>query len=397
MHTDVPVEQEKPTEPLSRSWSQAVHGTSASQIDKSAQDVSTEEVIKRPVPKAQLDDFIDDDEKEAEDSNNSKEEEAHNSFVDNEAEEVDEYDEHDSMDSSTKEYLRANEVPTDGHSIGSKDSEHGDGEEEDEDEMDSFIVSDNDEEDDLLDGTGDDLSDDDEAKVAKPRRSVLRLADSSEDEENEVAVETVSDPAEKDNEINDDSTLISNEVGDEESINDKTNNSIQVSERQSNKLLSKTISEISDKKAASKLNKSLGTSASKAEIDFSVYVEKIKSKTNSEQSPAANLSIQVPERQISKLLSNSVSEEGTQKKKKSKHNKSLGTAMDTENGDISFSAYAAEKKQKKSKTLPEPKNVSASTETVQDVEMQSPPKVKTLKVKGKPIDWLLINYIITLF
>lgn len=352
--------------------------------------MSTEEVIKRPVKKAQLDDFIDDDEEDEDNSREENEQVARNGFVDDEAEEVNEdYEEDDSMDSSTREYLRANEVPDDGHSIGSKDSEQeGDfdhevaDEEEDEEEMDSFIVSDDEEEEDnLLEGTGDDLSDVEEKKVVKPRRSIRRLADSSD--EDDAVVEAIKNP---DEDFNDDTTLVSNEVGVKETEQPET--SISVSERQINKLLSKSISDASDKKANSKLNKSLGAKTHTADIDFSASAAKAIPKNDSEASEASNSSIEVPERQIKKLLSNSL-HLGKQKQKKSKHNKSLGTALDKVDVDVSFSAFVSENKLKKSKIVYE---VAESTgeEPVADIEMLSPPKTKVPKVKpqkekGKPI------------
>lgn len=368
---------------MSRSWSQAVHGTSASQIDKSAQDVyAEEEVIKRPASKAEFADFIDDNEEE-DNEDSTKEAESHNSFVDDEAEEVNGYDEDDSKDSSLANYMRENEVPVDGHSIGSEDSGHDDpdGEEDEDDEMDSFIVSD-DEEERLLEGTGDDLSDgddNDEKQVTKPRRSVLRMVDSSEDEENAVVEpEPVSV---NDNDINNDS----NEVADEEEPPQETATarpdiSIHVSDRQTNKLLSRSVIDRSVNKTNSKLNKSLNTTNSHTtDIDFSAYVEKAKAqnkwaKSNSTESDS---SIVVPERQITKLLSNSVLEVGKRNKKNSKLNKSLGTAMETNDVNITRSEFIVEKK---GKLLPQDSE-EVIGDTVQDVEMESPPKVKTPKAK----------------
>lgn len=347
--------------------------------------------------KAQLDDFDDDDE---EDSEN---EVSRNSLVDDEAHEEDGYQEGDSLDSVMREYMEANEVPEDGVSIGSKDSDEEDVDKEDDededkedDEMDSFIVTDDDEEGDhsesLLDGTGDDLSLDGDAKSKKPRRSILRIQESSDDDE-EITAESSSG---SNNNVNEE-----DEPADQSKEHVKSESSFIVSERQTNKLLSKTIIESSgdNKKANGKNNKSLGaTNASDAEISFSTYIDKHKSKkfivSDSDDAPAdqqqtssqEDTSIEVPDRQVNKLLSKSVLVASKKdKKNKSKHNKSLGIAAESEL-QTSFKSYVVSQLSKKAarseETLPA-ELVADTTETVKDVEMESPPKTKTKTPKVK--------------
>lgn len=353
--------------------------------------------------KAQLDDFDDDNEEDS----TAEKVLVRNSFVDDEAQEVE--DEDDSMDSSTRAYLKENEVPVDGVSIGSKDSELGDDQvDEEDDEMNSFIVSDGDE-DDLLEGTGDDLSSDAET-VTKPRRSVLRLADSSDDEKVDEAfekieesnvketVKKVEEAFEKDDSVDASDAATKADAIEEdqhqslEEVSAELNTSIDVSERQTNLLLSKTISEPNTTKTKSQRNKSLGAATAKnAEIDFSAYVQAAKSKSNNSdavQSDSANvLAISVGDRQTNQLLSKSVHEGGKSKSHKAKHNKSLNTsAMDVDDVDITFSSYV-----QAPVTTPSPKSAAAQSEEPSlgsidsvndDIVMISPPKVKAPKVKA---------------
>lgn len=231
-----------------------MHGTPSSRVDRSIKEASTEQVIKKPVEKPQLDDFDDDDE---EDSVN---EGSKNSLIDDEAEEAeDDYKEGNSIDSVIRKYMEAQEVPMDGVSLGSQDT---DNEEEEDDEMDSFIVTD--EEEDLLDGSGDDLSYDDEKPKKKSKRSVLRLPDSSDEDKVEERSKENKVPEEGQKE--------------EAPKADPNVSSIDVSERQTNKLLSKTVLETEKKKEA-KHNKSLTSSLpSEHEISFSSYIDKNKKK-----------------------------------------------------------------------------------------------------------------------
>lgn len=204
--------QKKATEEskLSKSWSQAVKGKGndkgidvfsirkqeqqrrdeeqAEQLNKEREELSRKR-------KSEEKSSRDESEEEVEGEDNSEDEEEieatqRNSFVDDEAMEADGYNSGDSLDSETRENMKENEIPIDGESIGSEDSEDGeqsgeeasqDEEEVEEEEDDSFIVSD--EEMELLDGTDEEISDVEEMKSRpKKRKRIIERVDSSEEE-----------------------------------------------------------------------------------------------------------------------------------------------------------------------------------------------------------------------
>lgn len=109
-------------------------------------------------------------------SNEDKEEVEKNDFIDDEAEEV---SNEDSMDEEERQYIKDNEIIEHGISLGSDDTDESHSN-ADSDGNDSFIVSDNDEDDDILSGSEDDLSN--EKKIKKSR--IIPLSDSSD--ENDV-------------------------------------------------------------------------------------------------------------------------------------------------------------------------------------------------------------------
>lgn len=99
------------------------------------------------------------------------EEEERNSYIDDEAEEAE--DEEDSMDEEERQYLEDNEIPDRGEDIGSEDTDY-DIEDEADNDSDSFVVSDDSEEE-----SGDELP-----KSKKQRYSRILAVDGSSDEEN---------------------------------------------------------------------------------------------------------------------------------------------------------------------------------------------------------------------
>lgn len=114
-----------------------------------------------------------------------------NDFIDDEAEEV---SDEDSMDEEERQIIKDNEIIEQGVSLGLDDTDEEEESNSDSDSNDSFIVSDNDEDDKLLDGSGDDLSI--EKKVNKSR--IILMSDSSDedvdvqDKETEKNIETLS-------------------------------------------------------------------------------------------------------------------------------------------------------------------------------------------------------------
>uniref|UniRef100_A0A6P4DVT5 Protein slender lobes n=1 Tax=Drosophila rhopaloa TaxID=1041015 RepID=A0A6P4DVT5_DRORH len=127
------------------------------------------------------------DEREGEEEN--EEDEPMSEFVDFEAEVAGEdYESGDSMDSSMRREIEENEIPNDGESVGSKDTEESTPEESEGD--DSFIVSDNEIEEEEV-GQLCYSSDEDDSpekiteKTSKKRRRIM-MASSSEEEEPEV-------------------------------------------------------------------------------------------------------------------------------------------------------------------------------------------------------------------
>lgn len=186
------VDEEKatPDSPASKSsWTQAVKGTSSDkgidvfsvrkQEEERQQEEQTKQLnesLKRKSSEKKVE--VEEEEEEEEDEEDDDVPER-NSFVDDEAMEVKGYQSGDSLDSETRAEMDAHELD-DGETLGSEDS---DADEEEEDD-DSFIASD-DEEYDLLDGSGDDLGSDkdaDKSSAKKKHKRILHLADSSEEE-----------------------------------------------------------------------------------------------------------------------------------------------------------------------------------------------------------------------
>ncbi|XP_058465686.1 protein slender lobes [Malaya genurostris] len=196
IEVQVPTETNKPSTPKdtsisAKSWSHVVKRSSEIGIDafrvrkqeeQNRQDEESrqlnESLKRKSLEIARIDHEEDDDE------------ESKNSLVDDEAMEVDDYHSGDSLDSETRADMEQNDIPVDGESIGSQDSEMSedadrDGDEEEQDEKDSFIVSD-DEGSNLLEGTGDDL-----ALGEEPvrRRRIIQQVDSSDYEDQEIEKE----------------------------------------------------------------------------------------------------------------------------------------------------------------------------------------------------------------
>lgn len=110
-----------------------------------------------------------------EDEGDEEEEASHNSFVDDEAEVGSE----ESITESEANYIREHELPDDGESIGSQDSDHPDDEEE-EDEGSSFLASDNEDDQYSMDSQEEDIE---EIKEKPRRQSRIIAPSSSEDDE----------------------------------------------------------------------------------------------------------------------------------------------------------------------------------------------------------------------
>ncbi|XP_055616186.1 titin homolog [Toxorhynchites rutilus septentrionalis] len=195
---------------LSKSWSQAVKGKgtdkgidvfSVRKQEQQRQDEEEAEKLnkereeqakKRKSGERSSRDESDEDNEEDEDEDDEIEAAQRNTFLDDEAMEVDDYQSGESMDSETRAEMEENDIPVDGESIGSQDSEHSDedncdddGDDDDdgdEGEKDSFIVSD-DEELEIIDDSDEEIS---ETKVTnsdkKKRKRIIEQVDSSEGE-----------------------------------------------------------------------------------------------------------------------------------------------------------------------------------------------------------------------
>ncbi|XP_065080068.1 titin-like [Ochlerotatus camptorhynchus] len=191
------IDEEKATSdsPPSKSWTQAVKGTSndkgidvfsvRKQEEEQRQEEQTKQLNESLKRKILEKIEVDDDEEEEEEEEEEEDDDApkRNSFVDDEAMEVKGYESGDSLDSETRAEMDANELD-EGESLGSKDSEIDDEEEEN----DSFIASD-DEEFDLLDGSGDDLDSEKEenkSKDKKKHKRIIHQADSSDEEQSVI-------------------------------------------------------------------------------------------------------------------------------------------------------------------------------------------------------------------
>lgn len=194
---------------LSKSWSKVLKGTGGDQgidlfsVRKQEEQKQKDEESKRlnksseskspskKRPRVLVDRSEDEDENDDQEENG---EDDRNSMLDDEAMEALDYQSGDSLDSETRAEMRDNEVPVEGESIGSQDSEEED-DEEDEDLDDSFIASDSSPE--LLDVSEEDETDpekqedgsdsEDEIKTAsrKKRKRIIQPNDSSDEEAEE--------------------------------------------------------------------------------------------------------------------------------------------------------------------------------------------------------------------
>nr|NP_731473.1 slender lobes, isoform A [Drosophila melanogaster]Q8INM3.1 RecName: Full=Protein slender lobes [Drosophila melanogaster]AAN13466.1 slender lobes, isoform A [Drosophila melanogaster] len=153
---------------------------------------------------ARLESFEEDVEDHGNEEENEEEHEEDKSiseFVDLEAEDAGkDYMSGDSMDSSLRREMEENEIPIDGESVGSKDTEESTPEESDGD--DSFIVSDNEDEEDLGQlcySSGEDEIEDAEESEQAERSSVKRrriIIASPSDEEHDGKVQSNDDSSE---------------------------------------------------------------------------------------------------------------------------------------------------------------------------------------------------------
>lgn len=162
------------TKGFSRSWSQSVVGKAVDFIDLLGRQKEPEEEV---IKSKDVDSTFD----QTEDEEVPDEKEVVNAFINDEAVEADE-DDDDSMDEEMKQYIRDNEIPECDISLGSEDSSADEARDVSVSSMDSFIVSD-DQDLDLLDGTGDDLSLEPTVMKEKPLRKSHRIVDTSDEDE----------------------------------------------------------------------------------------------------------------------------------------------------------------------------------------------------------------------
>ncbi|EDW42740.1 GM23876 [Drosophila sechellia] len=135
---------------------------------------------------------VEDQEGEGENEEEHEEDKPISEFVDLEAEDAGEdYKSGDSMDSSIRREMEENEIPIDGESVGSEDTEESTPEESDGD--DSFIVSDNEDEEDLgqlcYSSDEDEIEDAEESEQAESssvKRRRIVIASSSDEEHRKV-------------------------------------------------------------------------------------------------------------------------------------------------------------------------------------------------------------------
>lgn len=170
----------------------------------------------------------DSDEEDAEeameiDEDEVDEEPERHSLIDDEAEECD-YE--DSLDSEERQYLKDNEIPENGHEIGSEDSDCGD--EEEDESNDSFVVDD-----DVVEHDDDDDEDDiafidespEKLSAKKNRKRIVEPSDSSDDGANDSKSKTQS-PSKtnfyQDTKLKHFNGTIENNL-DDDNVNDKSN------------------------------------------------------------------------------------------------------------------------------------------------------------------------------
>uniref|UniRef100_A0AAG5CTL1 Uncharacterized protein n=1 Tax=Anopheles atroparvus TaxID=41427 RepID=A0AAG5CTL1_ANOAO len=205
-------------ESFSKYWSHSVRGTTTKGIDafsvrkqeekkaeeeqKKAEeeqknlDTSQQRSSKTPEKKIQPSTPESDEEEEAEEEQEDDERDKRHEFADDEAMEVDGYQSGDSLDAEIRQEMAEHEIADQGEDLGTDDTEDDVEDGEQEDENDSFIVTDDDDEeldeDALLAGSGDDLSmDGSPAKTPKEktpshRRRIVQMVDDSEEEEEEA-------------------------------------------------------------------------------------------------------------------------------------------------------------------------------------------------------------------
>lgn len=178
--------KEKKTD-FSKSWSQSV--VNKIEVTKSIDGFAMEkedDVIQSKSPKKNQFDseysdnefqYSDDEPVEAEEEEKEK-----NSFIEDEAMENNE----DSMDPEERQYMKDNEISDAGESIGSHDTDAE--EEEEEDDKNSFIATD--EETELLDGSGDDLSHSPNKLNGSAKKIRKRIIENSSSEDEVEAVAT---------------------------------------------------------------------------------------------------------------------------------------------------------------------------------------------------------------
>lgn len=165
-------------------------------------------------------------------------------FINDEAEEAEDDDE-DSMDEEQKQYIRDMQIPERDISLGSDHSSAVDIHVGSSSSMDSFIVSDS-EDDGLLDGTGDDLSLEPRVVKDKPLRRSRRIMDTSD--EDDAKTQEISRTA-TDNRI-------TTNIIDEGAANEA--DKLDIDERPPRAGLSKSFANSKTPKKITKLNKSVG-------------------------------------------------------------------------------------------------------------------------------------------
>lgn len=195
-------------------WSNSVRGTATQPIDlftvskqeenspKHEEEQKSTKTPDKLVKSKEDDRQIEEQHEEDEEGEEEGEEERdRHELIDDEAMEVDGYQSGDSLDAEIRREMEDNEVPDHGEDLGSEDTAD-EGAADDQYENDSFIVSDDNEEeldeDELLEGTGDDLSmsaSGSPVKSAKKattpsRRRIIHVADDTDEELEEKLLAT---------------------------------------------------------------------------------------------------------------------------------------------------------------------------------------------------------------
>ncbi|XP_062564091.1 protein slender lobes-like [Armigeres subalbatus] len=199
---EIPEEEQKQETSTSESWSQAVKGSGKDKgidvfsVRKQEEEEKQEEEthkLNESLKRKSLEMKFDSAEAKTDEESEDDEEEINvsqkrSSYVDDEAMEVEDYESGDSMDSETREEIENNKIEEHGETIGSQDTDSENDGEDGEDE-DSWIASDAEEDDELLEGTGDDLDlevTNNKHKGNKKRKRIIQQLDSSEDEDEKI-------------------------------------------------------------------------------------------------------------------------------------------------------------------------------------------------------------------